>query len=172
AQDEQVLAVYDDLGASVLRVHDLVALGDVERDALALIVQLAGAGREHLALLRLLLRGVGEHDARRGRLLLLDCLHDQPIAQGLVARTCLACASTPSAACGSRIRAIANALPVASSRTRSAGARLRPNSASCSGVAAICPAERARPPSAIATRQRSRCTSNPIDLPITPEDNR
>jgi hypothetical protein len=39
-------------------------------------------------------------------------------------------------------------------------------------LGSICPAERARPPSAIATRQRSRCTSNPIDLPITPEDNR
>src|SRR3954447_12033723 len=84
-----------------------------------------------------------------------------------MARTCLACASTTSATCASRILAIANALPVASSTTRSVGARLCPNSSSCSGVAAIRPAERPRPPSAIATWQKSRCTSNPIDLPTT-----
>src|SRR3954447_14577020 len=84
-----------------------------------------------------------------------------------MARTCLACASTTSATCGSRILAIANALPVASSTTRSVGARLCANSSSCCGVVAIRPAERARPPSAIATWQKSRCTSNPIDLPTT-----
>src|SRR3954447_1273 len=84
-----------------------------------------------------------------------------------MARTCLACASTTSATCGSRILAIANGLPVASSTTRSVGARLCANSSSCCGVVAIRPAERARPPSAIATWQKSRCTSNPIDLPTT-----
>src|SRR3954468_1255919 len=84
-----------------------------------------------------------------------------------MARTCLACASTTSATCGSRILAIANALPVASSTTRSVGAKLRANRSKVSGVVAIRPAERARPPSAIATWQKSRCTSNPIDLPTT-----
>jgi len=63
AQDQQVLAVDDDLGAAVLRVQDLVALGHVERDALAVVVELAVADRQDLALLRLLLRGVGKDDA-------------------------------------------------------------------------------------------------------------
>ena len=63
----------------------------------------------------------------------------------LIARTCLACASTTSATWGWMIRAIASALPVASITTRSSGARLRANSSSCSGVAATRPATRARP---------------------------
>src|ERR687885_1502827 len=84
AQDQQVLAVHLDLRAAVLGVEDLVALRDVEGDALlAVLVPLAVADREDLALLRLLLRGVGEDDPGRGRLLLLDRLDDQPIAQGL-----------------------------------------------------------------------------------------
>src|SRR4051812_11345187 len=83
AQDEQVLAVDDNVRAAVLRVEDLVALGHVERDALAVVADLAVSGCEHLAALRLLLRGVGEDDAAGGRLLLLDHLDDQPIAEGL-----------------------------------------------------------------------------------------
>src|SRR5918997_4460835 len=84
AQDQEVLAVDLDLRAAVLGVEDLVALGDVERDALlAVLVPLAVADGEDLALLRLLLRGVGEHDAGSSRLVLLDRLDDQPIAQGL-----------------------------------------------------------------------------------------
>ena len=83
----------------------------------------------------------------------------------LIARTSLAWARTTSATCGSRMRAIASALPVASSTTRSSGPRLRANSASCAGSVPTRPAERARPPSAIATWQKSRCASNPIDLP-------
>src|SRR5215207_8528922 len=83
AQDQEVLAVDRDLGAAVLGVEDLVALRDVERHALAVIVELAVTDGEDLALLRLLLRGVGEHDAGGGRRVLLDGLDDQPIAQGL-----------------------------------------------------------------------------------------
>src|SRR5918996_1127187 len=83
-QDEQVVAVHVDLGAAVLRVQDLLALGDVERNALlAILVPLAFAGGDDLAALRLLLRGVGEDDAAGRRLLLLDRLDDQPIAEGL-----------------------------------------------------------------------------------------
>jgi hypothetical protein len=74
---------------------------------------------------------------------------------------------TTSPTWGARILAIANALPVASITTRSSGARLCPNSSNCSGVVAIRPADRARPPSAIATWQKSRCTSSPIDLPTS-----
>jgi hypothetical protein len=71
-----------------------------------------------------------------------------------IARTCLACASTTSPSYGSRILAIANALPVASMTTRSSR-ELCANSSSCSGVVAIRPAARARPQSAIATWQKS-----------------
>src|SRR3954463_12833781 len=83
AQDEQVLAVDGDVRAAVLRVEDLVALGHVERDALAVVAHLAIACGEDLAALRLLLRGVGEDDAAGSRLLLLDRLDDQSIAEGL-----------------------------------------------------------------------------------------
>src|SRR5439155_22943833 len=51
------------------------------------------------------------------------------------------------------------------SATRSRGSRLEANSSSCSGVVSTRPAERTSPPSAIATSQKSRCTSNPIALP-------
>ena len=51
AQDEEILALDLDLGAAVLRVQDLVALGDVERDALvAILVPLALTDCEDLAL--------------------------------------------------------------------------------------------------------------------------
>src|SRR3954454_11183554 len=84
AQHEQLLTIDLDLGAAVLAVEDLVALGDVQRDALrAVLVVAALADGEDPALLRLLLGGVGEDDAACGLLLLLDRSHDQPIAQGL-----------------------------------------------------------------------------------------
>src|SRR5215213_10570925 len=98
AQDQQVVAVHGDLRAAVLRVEDLVALGDVERDALlAVLVPPAVAGCQDLAALRLLLGGVGEDDAAGGRLLLLDRLDDHAIAQGLQ----LHCAEPPSGVAGS-----------------------------------------------------------------------
>src|SRR3954447_23034026 len=84
AKDEQVLTVDLDLGASVLGVEDLVALRDVERNALlALVVVTALADGDDLPLLGLFLGGVGEDDAAGGRLLLLDGPHDEPVAQGL-----------------------------------------------------------------------------------------
>src|SRR3954470_17917267 len=83
AQHEQVLALDRDLGAAVLGVEDLVALGDVERDALVVVADLAVTDGEDLAALRLLLGSVGEDDAARRRLLLLYRLDDQSIAQGL-----------------------------------------------------------------------------------------
>src|SRR5918995_6247815 len=83
AQHEELLAVDLDLRAAVLRIEDLVALGHVQREPLAVVVELAVADSEDLALLGLLLRGVGEDDARSGRLLLLECPDDQPIAEWL-----------------------------------------------------------------------------------------
>src|SRR3954469_176791 len=82
AQDEQLLAVDLDFGAAVLRIEDLVPLVDVERASLP-VLDGAIADGDHLALLRLLLRGIGEDEAACGRLLLLDRLNDQPIAKGL-----------------------------------------------------------------------------------------
>src|SRR5690349_24097802 len=61
AEDEELLAVHLDLGSAVLAVEDLVALRHVERGALAgVLVYLAVANREDLALLGLLLSGVGQ----------------------------------------------------------------------------------------------------------------
>jgi hypothetical protein len=56
----------------------------------------------------------------------------------------------------SRILAIASALPVDSSTTRSSGAKLPANSCSAAGEVSMRPAERALPPSEIATSQKSR----------------
>src|SRR6185436_19175638 len=83
-EDEEILAVHRDLRAAVLGVEDLVALRDVERNALlALVVPLAVTDGKDLALLRLLLGRVGQDDAAGGRRVLLDGLDDQAIAQGL-----------------------------------------------------------------------------------------
>ena len=84
AGDEEILAVHRDLRAAVLGVEDLVALRDVERDALlAFVVVAAVADRDDLALLGLLLGGVREDDATRRGLLLLDRPDDQAVAQRL-----------------------------------------------------------------------------------------
>jgi hypothetical protein len=72
-QDQEILALDLDLGAAVLRVQDLVALGDVERDALlAFLVPPAVTDREDLAALRLLLGRVRQVDAARRGLLFID----------------------------------------------------------------------------------------------------
>src|SRR5688500_12214447 len=84
AQHEELVPVDVDLGPPVLAVEDLVALADVQRDALlALLVPTALADGDDLALLWLLLRGVGEDDAASGRLLLLDRLDDHAVAKWL-----------------------------------------------------------------------------------------
>ena len=84
AEHEQVLTVDGDLGPAVLAVQDGVALRHVQRDALlALVVEAALADGDDLSTLRLLLGGVGEHDAAGGRRVLLDRPHDEPIAQRL-----------------------------------------------------------------------------------------
>src|SRR5215207_4639174 len=82
-QHEVVLAAELHLGAAVLRVDDLVADGDVERDAVAVVVDATGAHCHDLALLGLLLGGVGDHETRRGGLLCLDLLDDDAILERL-----------------------------------------------------------------------------------------
>src|SRR3954464_10224275 len=66
-EHQVLLAGVLDLGAAVLRVQDRLADLDVDRDAVALVVDPAGPDREDSALLRLLLGGVGDHEARRRR---------------------------------------------------------------------------------------------------------
>src|SRR5258708_14485285 len=64
-------------GAAVLAVQHLVADADIERDALARVVNTARANREDLALLGLLLRGVRDNQPGCGDLLCLKRLdHD------------------------------------------------------------------------------------------------
>ena len=58
-------------------------LSNVDRDALALLVQRAGADCEHAATLRLLLGGVRQDDAARENLLLVENLDDEAVAQRL-----------------------------------------------------------------------------------------
>src|SRR2546421_10000675 len=66
-----------DLGAAVLGVDHRVADLHVDRNAVALVVDTTGAHSEDSALLRLLLGGVGDHQARcRGGLSLVRLDHD------------------------------------------------------------------------------------------------
>src|SRR3954464_3851459 len=66
-EHQVLLAGVLDLGAAVLRVEDGLADLHVDRDAVALVVDPAGADGEDGALLRLLLGGVGDHKTRRRR---------------------------------------------------------------------------------------------------------
>src|SRR5262245_14827429 len=81
-QDEVLLAVDLDLRPRIFAEQDPVARLHVEGDDLAVLVDLPLAYRDDLALLGLLLRGVGDDDATRALLLLLlEPLDDQPISQ-------------------------------------------------------------------------------------------
>src|SRR3954449_8815781 len=77
AEDLDLLAVHLDLGPRVLAEEDLVPLHDADGRALARVEHAARADGEHLAPLRLLLGGVGQHDPAGGLFLGLDLLdHD------------------------------------------------------------------------------------------------
>ena len=56
---------------------------EIHLDVLAVLVPRAGADGENATALRLLLGGVRQDDAARGRLLLVQGLDDQPVAQWL-----------------------------------------------------------------------------------------
>src|SRR6059036_1052422 len=81
AHDEVLLVVDLDLGARVLPEQDLVPGLHVERDLLAVVADLAVAGGDHLALLRLLLGRVGDDDPALLDLFLLETLDQDPIVQ-------------------------------------------------------------------------------------------
>src|SRR5665647_313709 len=78
-QDEVLIAVVLDLGAAVLAVDDLVADGNVERNAVAVVVDAARTDRQDFALLGLLLGGVRDHEARGSGLLCLAGLDDDAV---------------------------------------------------------------------------------------------
>src|SRR5262245_58402746 len=82
ADDQVVFPVERDLAAGVLAEQDLVALLDLERRDLAVVVHLAGAHRDHESLLGLLLGGVGDDDAALGLGLGLEALDQDAVVQG------------------------------------------------------------------------------------------
>src|SRR6478735_5613914 len=83
-QDEQLITVDGDLGATVLRVQHRLTDVDAERDQFAGgLGALAGADGEDLALLRLLLGGVGDDQAGCSGLLGLVRLDDDAVIERL-----------------------------------------------------------------------------------------
>src|ERR671916_273351 len=81
AHDEQLLAVDLDLRARVLAEQHAVAGFHVKLLAGAVIFVLARADGDHLALLRLLLGGVGDDDAAPNLLALLDAAQDDTVVK-------------------------------------------------------------------------------------------
>src|SRR5262249_50498437 len=79
--DEQLLPIDLDLGAGPLAEQHLVALPDVEGDDLAGLVARAGADGQHLALLGLLGRGIGDDDAARGLGFAFDAAHNDAVVK-------------------------------------------------------------------------------------------
>jgi hypothetical protein len=79
AQDEVLLAVDLDLLARVLAEEDQIARLDVEGDALAFVVQLAVAGRDDLALLRLLFGRFRDDDPSDFLLAFFKAPNNEPI---------------------------------------------------------------------------------------------
>src|SRR5262245_16272626 len=70
-----------DLLAGVLAEQDRVAFLDVEREALAVILLLAGADGDDLALLGLLFRRVGDDDPADFLFAFLDALDDDAVVE-------------------------------------------------------------------------------------------
>ena len=79
---EVLLAIELDFLAGVLAEQNGVAFLDVERRHLAVLLDLALADRDHLALLRLFLGRVRDDDAADLLLALFDARHDHAVVQG------------------------------------------------------------------------------------------
>src|SRR5215213_8573870 len=82
-EQQQLLTVVLDFGTAVLAEDDDIALGDIERDAVAVVVDPTGTGGQHLALLRLLLGGVRNDQAGGGGLLCFERLNEDAILERL-----------------------------------------------------------------------------------------
>src|SRR6202167_5408659 len=79
--DQEFLAFELDLGARPFAEQHAVAGLEADRNDLAILVTAAGAYRDHFALLRLLLDGVGNDGATLGLGLGVDTLDDHPVMQ-------------------------------------------------------------------------------------------
>src|SRR3989454_8274640 len=79
--DEVLLTVELDLAAGVLAEEDPIALLQGEGELLAVLGHSAGPDRDHFALLRLLLRGVGNDDAAVLVVLLLDASDEHAVIE-------------------------------------------------------------------------------------------
>src|SRR6266404_3636669 len=79
--DEVLNAIDFDLGARPFAEQDAVADLDVDRDELAALVAAARSNGDDLALLRLLLGGVGNDDATSGLRLGIDSLDDNAVVK-------------------------------------------------------------------------------------------
>jgi hypothetical protein len=89
--EDQVLVVLDlDFGAGVLAVYHGVADLDAHLGALAVVEALAGADGDDLAADGLLLRGLGQVDARRGAGLGLDGLDKDAVFEWFDGHCCFA----------------------------------------------------------------------------------
>jgi hypothetical protein len=79
---DEVLDVIDfDLGAGPFAEQDAVANPDIDRDELAALVAAAGSNGDDLALLWLLLGGVGNDNATSGLRLGIDSLDDNAVVK-------------------------------------------------------------------------------------------
>src|SRR5437870_3905259 len=109
AEDDVLDPIDLHLGAAVLADEDAVALLDLHGDPLAVLGHATGADGEHLTLLRLLLRGVGDDDAALRRLLFLDATNQNAVGKRLDVHAsssgaCVAAPSTWNQTLGSSVR--------------------------------------------------------------------
>src|SRR5947208_8313123 len=88
-QDQELLTIELEFGAGVLLEEDLVALLEVDRNALAVLITVTRTDGEDLALLRLLFRGVRQVDPGVRLLLAVQGLDDNARAERL--ELCLLC---------------------------------------------------------------------------------
>src|SRR4029079_1823769 len=81
AHDEVVLTIELDLLAGVLAEQNEVARFDVQGNALAVILHLAVAGGDDLALLRFFLGGVGDDDPADFLFAFLEALNNESVVE-------------------------------------------------------------------------------------------
>src|SRR3972149_6942416 len=81
AHDEELVVTELDVGARVLADEHAVALFHLGGDALAVVVELAGADADDLGLLRLLLGGVRDDDPALDDFLLLEPPEKNPVVE-------------------------------------------------------------------------------------------
>src|SRR5487761_408186 len=82
-QDQVLVYANLDLGPAVLGKDDLVALIQVHGDEFAVVVPAARADCEDTAALRLLLRGIRQHDAAGRDVLFIQDFDDQAVTKRL-----------------------------------------------------------------------------------------